>query len=383
MVKEIRVGFLTSEDPADKQSWSGTHYSMFISLKKEFNNVVPLGPIKDNLFLKTILYAFNFVLRLIFRKGCNKSQNLLRSYLFASKFEKILKKQKIDVIFAPAASTEIAFLKTKIPICYLSDTSFGQINDYYKRFSSLFSFSIKESNIIENKAIKKSKTQVYSSDWAAQYVIKNYHADPDKVFVVKFGANLNPIPDRNTLVRDFSKSIQLFFIGVDWERKGGAIVIETLDILIKKGYDISLVVCGCIPPVEHPQMKVIPKLDKNNEKDNKRLNQLFNDSHILFIPTRADCTPIVFCEAAAYGLPIITTDTGGVSSIVENGQNGFALPLSASADNYANTIMQLINQPEKLNELSQISRKKYETEFNWDVWAKKMKEILSFTAECQ
>ena len=93
MVKEIRVGFLTSEDPADKRSWSGTHYSMFISLKKEFNNVVPLGPVKDNLFLKTILYAFNFVLRLIFRKGYNKSQNLLRSYLFASKFENKLKKQ--------------------------------------------------------------------------------------------------------------------------------------------------------------------------------------------------------------------------------------------------------------------------------------------------
>ena len=77
------------------------------------------------------------------------------------------------------------------------------------------------------------------------------------------------------------------------------------------------------------------------------LNILFN-THLLFVPTRADCTPIVFCEANAFGIPVITTDTGGVSSIIKNGENGFAFPLDATPDEYANTIQSLLDDPLKL-----------------------------------
>lgn len=35
--------------------------------------------------------------------------------------------------------------------------------------------------------------------------------------------------------------------------------------------------------------------------------------HLLLLPTRAECAGIVFNEASAYGVPILLTDTGGVS----------------------------------------------------------------------
>ena len=54
----------------------------------------------------------------------------------------------------------------------------------------------------------------------------------------------------------------------------------------------------------------------------------------MFMPTRADCTPISFCEAASYGLPVISTDTGGVAAVVEPGETGILLPLNASAEQY-------------------------------------------------
>ncbi|WP_137463714.1 glycosyltransferase, partial [Escherichia coli] len=45
----------------------------------------------------------------------------------------------------------------------------------------------------------------------------------------------------------------------------------------------------------------------------------------LLLPTIADCYGMVFCEAAAFGLPVVATDTGGVSSIVINERTGILI----------------------------------------------------------
>ena len=95
-----------------------------------------------------------------------------------------------------------------------------------------------------------------------------------------------------------------------------------------------------------------------------------------FKTTRVDCTPISFCEAASYGLPVISTDTGGVAAVVESGETGILLPLNASSEKYADEIEILIQNPEQIRALSQNAREKYEKELNWSVWGEKMNKIL-------
>jgi glycosyltransferase involved in cell wall biosynthesis len=376
MKSEVIVGYLTSVDPTDKRPWSGTHYRMLKSLEKEFVKVIPLGPVKET---KALKLAYKF-LKLLFKIGLkeyNTYHSMLRSKYLGRHLKKRVDSERVDVLFAPAGSPEIAFLKTTLPICYLTDTSFNQIKDYYDNYSGLSPLSVKESNIIEKRAIDASKTLVFSSDWAANYAIDYYKADPRRVFVVKFGANLDHIPDMVHIQKDYNNNINLLFLAVKWQRKGGDIVFKTFEILLEKGYDVTLIVCGCVPPVKHTKMTVLPFLNKNNETDNKRINQLLMESHILFVPTRADCTPIVFCEANAFGIPVITTNTGGIPSIVEDGVNGYALPYSASANDYALCIQSLLDNREKLKEMSKMSRDRYDSELNWDSWGEKIKPILT------
>jgi len=87
-----------------------------------------------------------------------------------------------------------------------------------------------------------------------------------------------------------------------------------------------------------------------------KFDQLLTEIHILFAPTRADCTPIVFCKASAYGIVTLTTNTGGVTSVVSEEINGFALAETAKPNAYADKLYELIFNIKQLEKLANSSR---------------------------
>ncbi len=376
MKSHLKIAFITSTNPNDKTSWSGIHYKMFQSLLTTFDNVDAIGPL-NTAFLKP-LGIINRITRFLFNKGYNHKNSIVRSYFISKMIERKLRKKKYDVIFAPASSSEIAFLKTNVPIFYCSDSSFGQLNGYYDTYSNLFSFSVKESDYIEQRAINNASALTYPSKWAMDYVVENYNIHQNKVKLIPFGANINN-EDIVYKVKEISnqKPIILLFLGVDWTRKGGDLVYKTFQMLLDKGYNINLIVCGCIPPVSHPKMIVYPFLNKNNKDDFATFNAILAQTHLLFLPSKAECFGIVFCEASAYGIPSITTNTGGIPNAVYNDINGYCLDVNASTNDYYITIVQLIENPEKYKALSKSSRELYLSKLNWSNWAKEVSEIIT------
>ena len=83
------------------------------------------------------------------------------------------------------------------------------------------------------------------------------------------------------------------------------------------------------------------------------LSELLRTSHFLILPTRAECSAIVLCEAAAFGLPIVTTDTGGISTYVRQDVNGIRLPLTANAEVYSENIARLFQDRAAYESMSQ------------------------------
>lgn len=374
MEKKIKIAFVTASDPLDKKSWSGIYYQMYKSLESKTEKVDCIGPIP--LFFIKSLAVINKLTRILFNKGYNHKNSILLSFIHSKFIQFKLRNKDYDYIFAPAASTEVAFLNTDIPIIYCSDSSFGQLNGYYDTYSNLFKFSVRESDFIEQKAILKASSLVYSSDWAKDFVEKNYKRKGDAV-TIAFGANVNDAIKVFPKKIGNAQTVELLFLGVNWERKGGDLVYSTFIKLIESNYDVNLTVCGCIPPVKHPRMKVIPFLDKNNPQDAEKFTAIFQNSHFLFLPTLADCTPIVFCESSFFATPIITRDTGGVSEIVKNGINGYCLDGNAGVDDYFNVFQRLIENGKEYEELSLSSRKLYEDRLNWDKWANELLDLTS------
>ncbi len=373
---------MTPMDPQDKRAWSGTLFYTAQALQKYCGDVIHIGaPVHGNSSNKQAFYK---KLRFLLKKYApyNPFFSIGRKYFVcdyriytAKKYAKLanaeLAKQPFDVLVAPASTSEIAFIQTDIPIVLLEDATFASLNDYYPQYSGLPKRAVRSMNALSLSAIRKASMLIYTSAWAARSSIDDYHADPNKVHVVPLGANLEHAPAPEIIAqKKKSDRCRLLFIGFDWQRKGGDIAFETLLALEQHGIEAELIVCGCVPPrkFSHPRMKVIPYLDKNDANQYKELEQLYLSSDFLLLPTRNECFGLVFCEANAFGLPVVSTFTGGVPEVIREGENGFLLPLHARGSDYARVIARLYSDEQLYNDLVRSSRKAFDDRLNWDAW---------------
>ena len=378
MDKPLKIAFLTATDARDKRSRSGTIYYMAKAIQEHCGDVYYLGPLNSQ--MDKVARWFNNLTLKIFNKNYAYEHSILLSFSYARIIKEKLKEKQYDIIFAPVASTELALLSAEIPIIYTADATFSLISNYYPDyFTGQLKLSREEGNYIEQSAINKADILLYPTQWAANSAINDYGADKSNIKIVPFGANIDDTPSREIVIhKEKSDKCKLLFLGVDWERKGGEIAFEALVELLKLGVDTELIICGCIPPEEfkHDNMSVIPFLDKNNPEQNKELQLLFLSSDFLILPSRTEAYGVVFCEANAYGLPAITTDTGGIPGVIEDGKNGYMLPLDARGADYAELIKNIYQDEERYNQLVCDSRKTFEEKLNWDSWGIKVGMII-------
>jgi glycosyltransferase involved in cell wall biosynthesis len=370
----MKIGFAGRWDPRDKNSWSGTYYYSYQQLQKQYEVDVLL-------FKWTWLVRERLMLRRQFHKrieGKNTAVEFLKAYAkyFSRQVENELKKKKFDLLFAPAAPQLIAYLQTPVPVVFLTDATFQQIQGYYQAWQNFAPSNISEGIEVDKKAFQQAAHNLLASEWCKSSAINDYGISEKKISVVPLGANLDHPP---LFVEEKKREgvCRLLFLGVEWERKGGPLALETFRQLRKMGLHASLHIIGCTPPVDVSDkgITVIPYLNKNIPAEQEQLNAILQQTHFLLLPTRAECAGVVFCEASAYGIPSIATDTGGVKTYVRDGVNGYALPMNANGEVYAKEIYTLFENFDDYRSLSYTSRKLFEDELNWERWRERFTTI--------
>lgn len=137
-----------------------------------------------------------------------------------------------------------------------------------------------------------------------------------------------------------------------------------------RGLDVRLDVVG--PPAEdHPPTDDVTfygPVDKRVQEQAALLRRLYDEAHLFVMPTRFECYGIVFAEAAAYGLPVVSRATGGVPSVIRDGVTGVLIPLDATARDLANAIGALAVDPERYRRMSAAALADSAERLDWRVW---------------
>jgi len=360
----MNIVFLSRFDLKNINDWSGTMYHVYNKLKeKHFIKIIGTEILKQFSTFKKRNFSEN-----TFIPAEHYVQNLGKC------LSDRIKVVECDLIFFG----DIFFNNSdfNFPYVLLSDMTFEQIIIHYKNRKP-DERHVEHGYNLERKALNSACRIIYSSEWIKQKAIEFYQIDPKKIEVVEFGANI-PEPDNYSIdiACDFCR---LLFVGMDWERKNGDLVLQLFELLKKDGFPCTLTIIGSVPNEdveEDDDLTIIPFLDKSDPDDLKRFCQILSESHFLVLPTKFDAFGIVFCEASAYAVPSIAADVGGVPQAVKEGKNGYLLPPDSTAADYAEKIKTVFNDKEGYLKLRQSSRYEYETRLNWDVWGEKVNKIL-------
>jgi glycosyltransferase involved in cell wall biosynthesis len=363
--------------------YSGSEY--FVSKQLEhFFDVKYIFNLKSHFSVDSILKKIYYNYLLHNKKG---KYSITRSPGYNKDCAKQLQKGlKYDTdIFFSASSLPLSYFETNKPKVFYTDATFAQMVDYYIAATGLSEATIREGNAVEKHAYETCSLIFLASQWAKDSAINDYGISPDKIKVIPRGAGLsspfNLLDIDNNVKRKMNEKLKILFVGIEWARKRGNLVIDAVRCLNEElGLPAELHLVGNnIIPVENLPDYVINHgyIGKNVVGGFEKIEKLYSDSHIFFVPSLAECLGISFCEAMSYGLPCVSTITGGIPTIIQNGYNGILLPIEASAEEYAKCIYQIFTSKVSYVEMSKNAYNEYVTRLNWKVAGETITKYLN------
>ncbi|WP_203293100.1 glycosyltransferase family 4 protein [Luteirhabdus pelagi] len=109
--------------------------------------------------------------------------------------------------------------------------------------------------------------------------------------------------------------------------------------------------------------------------DRTEWTELAKEFHIFLNTTNVDNTPLSVIEAMALGLPIVSTNVGGIPFLVEDGVDGLLVPPN-NVEVLVTTLETLVANPTDTREMMLKARKKAE-QFSWHAVKEKWNMVLN------
>lgn len=147
------------------------------------------------------------------------------------------------------------------------------------------------------------------------------------------------------------------------------LALEVVKLLLKSDYQASLCMVGPDKDGSLERCKNIAAEASLPIKFTGRLSKsewidLSKDHDIFINTTNFDNTPVSVIEAMALGLPVVTTNVGGIPYLLENKRDALLVEPN-DADAICQSVISLIEDPQTAVHLARNARKKVE-KFDWE-----------------
>jgi len=265
--------------------------------------------------------------------------------------------------FAYTASKLAIFFKIKyVPILHGGDL----INKYKQNPKLLKDFLEKSHYVISPSLFLKSffKSKINS-----------------KFVVIPNFVNISDYKKYENQYNKFESKIRLLWVRSLHSIYNPLMAVKLLNSLLELNFNVKLCMIG--PDKDGSKddiLKLIKKFDIMDKveltgKLSKKQWMKKSLNYNYFInTTNFDNMPVSVIEAMALGLPVISTNVGGLPYLIENNKNGFLVKPNDYVD-MAEKIIQLYNDKEKYNEIIQEAHKSIK-DFNKDTVIQKWIKIL-------
>lgn len=189
------------------------------------------------------------------------------------------------------------------------------------------------------RAFAVAQSIVTWSEWAKGSLVADYGVAAKKITVIPPGIDIARW-SRDPQLPRVTGPTTLLFVGGDFERKGGASLLEAWKMLpstVRPNAELHIVTKTWTGEQEQEQRRNNSEsmanvfVHRGVQPNSSVLRELYQRADLFVFPTRGDCLPLAVLEAMAAGLPVITTAVGALPEAVRHGQTGWIVPVDDTA----------------------------------------------------
>jgi glycosyltransferase involved in cell wall biosynthesis len=286
----------------------------------------------------------------------------------------VLRRHPLDALFFHTQVTALFAqgLMARIPSVVSMDATplgFDSIGLPYDHVPSVYPPVEAIKNALTRRTFNAATRLITWHEWGKESLIRDYAVDGKKILVVPPGIDL----ERWNFPRASAPSstpVRLLFVGGDFRRKGGYILLDAFKRSLADSCTLDIVTRETVSTDGLRNVRVHHGMAANAPE----LLALYSQADIFVFPTFADTLPLVIMEALASSLPVITTNVGALREEVQDGYNGLVVPprdVSALAD----ATLRLVRNPLLRAEMSAAARLTADRKFNGAVNYRRLLDI--------
>jgi glycosyltransferase involved in cell wall biosynthesis len=290
------------------------------------------------------------------RKYMAHLEFITHSYL---KSRKILKEKEVDIIhhILPAVHDQTFSLLAMRGKKVHQPFVFGPLSSHFYARPLDEKLLMKITSVLHRKTMARCDRLIAITNQVKR--VYSRIVDEDKVRVIPFGVETETFkPSVKQASRD---NKEILFVGYLYKLKGVEYLIRAFSLVEKEQRNILLRIVG-----KGQEMDNLKRLAKTLQIESKvvfegfipqfRLAKYYQNCDIFCLPTLGEPFGKVILEAMACGKPIVASNIGGPSEIVENGKNGFLVP-PAQPTALAERILEILEDESKMRQFGINARK--------------------------
>jgi len=175
------------------------------------------------------------------------------------------------------------------------------------------------------------------------------------------GASFDVLPDPP----DGPREPTVLYVGSDWRRKGGDVLVDAFRRVRSERPDARLQIVGTEEPAAEDGVEVLGFL-----RDRDRLADLYARASVFCLPSRFEPYGLVAVEAMAHELPCVVTP-GALAEVVLDGETGIVVPQEDPVA-LAGALSRLLDDPPYARRLGVDARSRVEEQLTWDAVVERM-----------
>ena len=308
--------------------------------------------------------------------------------------------QKLKIILKILWSTFKAVRSTKYDLCYLTLTAKGA--GFYKDFLVVSILKLFRQNIVyhfHNKGVNEFSKKGYN-DLLYRFAFRNTKAillspklykdikkyvPENRVYYCPNG--IEHVPNITSTIEKKQlqgKEHQFLFLSNMMEEKGVLVLLKACQVLLLRNINFECHFIGAWADISDKffeqnvmELNISKNVFMHGKKYDEEKLTFFDNADTFVFPTyyHNECFPLVLLEAMQFGLPIISTNEGGISDIVVDGQTGI-LVKQKDYLMLADKMEFLINNPDKHKKMGIEGRKRYNELFTLTIFEKSMLSVF-------